>query len=212
MLRVLSMCLLCGFSAVPASAAAQATHPAVTELRAYQQATIDRDGDAAARRVTAATIDFYERCRRAALTMPEAELRAEPGLVRLTTLSLRMDHTAAQLRRMDGRGVLASMIDDGQVSGLDDVVVGDVHPGARATRIDLRRESGARMGTVTMRRERGEWRLDLVELMQAVNAMLDREVAGFPGGRDGAMMMALAAMHRGRRPPETDIWVPLESR
>lgn len=211
MLRLASVCALVVLASA-ASASAQ-THPAVTELRAYQQASIGRDGDAAARRVTAATIRFYDRCRRMALTMPEAALRAEPGLARLTTLSLRIDHTAAQLRRMDGRDVLASMIDDGQVSGLDGVVVGDVHPGAQVTRIAVRRESGAHLGTVTMRLEEGAWRLDLVALMAEANAMLDRPASrGALGGRDTALMLALALMHRGERPSNTDIWIPLERR
>jgi len=162
--------------------------------------------------VTRDTHAFYERCRRAALYMDEPALRRRPPMERFTALSLRITHTAAQLRRMRGRDVLADLIDRELVRGVDRIVIGDIEPRGDTARVEMRSERGRHLGPILVQREADGWRVDLLDVIQRTQAQLGRMASRF-GGDDGLdpILLALALAHPDRRPTD-DIWTPLAPR
>ena len=158
---------------------------ALSEIRSvfseFQQALEDQDGEAALETLTSSSIDKYEKLRTAALHASEASLREMELLEQAEILKLRHSFTADELNAMNGRDLLARLIDDGSLASelisrarlgeavfKEDRCLPKIYDGGSPTNIRLEFHS-----------EKDGWKLHLpsadVASKQAIRSMMDRD-------------------------------------
>lgn len=176
-------------------------------FEAYRRALVGRDGAAAVAAVTGGTVAFFDECRRAALTMPRAQLESRDVIFRYTVFELRSRPDAARLRTMSGRDVFVRAVAEGQVgANIATLQAGDVEvDGDRAT-IELRAPGGTM--PVTFRKEGSSWRLDIVELVRQSSAALGQMAARLSAGDENAGIFRLLQMTT-QRPTTEALWSPV---
>jgi len=195
---------------IPACAQAQPGDAAVrAAFEDYRGALDARDGSRAARRVTASTIDFYERCRRAALSMPRAELERQDFIFRYTTLSLRVELSAARLSAMTGQDVFERAVNEGQV-GSGAMQIQRVEVTGDEAEVRLGHRSGGPTAPLQMRRERGRWRVNIAQLVALTAPMMARMASSLGDGDENAGLTALLSMSLSQ-PVDDSVWEPLRA-
>lgn len=204
-------------SALPAAGHAQTApleSPAVdpiVEVRAafetYRRALVARDGVTAVEAVTAGTVAFFDECRRAALSMPRAQLESRDVIFRYTVFELRSRPDAARLRDMSGRDVFVRAVQEGQVgANIASFRVGAVEVSGDAATVELRASGGSM--PITLRREGSTWRLDIVELVRRSSVALGRMAANLASGDENAGIFRLLQMTT-QRPTTETLWSPV---
>lgn len=194
---------------VPSAAQAQSGDAAVrAAFEDYRGALEARDGSRAAGRVTASTVDFYERCRRAALTMPRAELEEQDFIFRYTTLSLRVELTAARLSAMTGQDVFERAVNEGQVgSGISRMQIQRVRVDGDEAELRLGHGSGP-SAPIQLRRESRRWRVDIAQLIALTAPVMARMASSMGDTDENAGLTALLGVTLGRSVDDT-VWEPL---
>lgn len=175
----------------------------------YRKAIDEKSGERAASFAATRTIEYFDAMRRAALSMPAAELRKQPMMDRLMALSMRARFDADVLRKLDGRGLFALGVDEGMVG--KDVL--SLEPGAAVVAGDTARiglvsrgeevppESGFRFD-----REQGSWRLDVMSIAPLATPALEQALASVDADPDVAMVKLLEKI--AGKPLGAAIWQP----
>lgn len=198
---VLAACLL-----LVAGCARDDTARVRATLDAYRDALATRDGEAAAALVDGATLAYYDRVRRLALTADASRLRGAPVGLLLQVLTLRLDAGERRLAGGDGATALALLVAQGRAGRVRQAPL-------QAVTVDGDRAQGVQRlaGGVELRwrfvRERGRWRVSLVEPLRRAEAMLERLMARVSLDNE---QFALRVLERrlGHRVPER-VWHPL---
>lgn len=167
-------------------------------LRGYLGTAQRADGPAAARMVTRGTRDFYARMRDLAVSAPEAVVREQPLMDRMTILMMRHRIPAAELRALEGDAVFAYTVSNGWVGGAGDIpepseIFGE---GDRAM---------ALVGALTLDfvREDGEWRWDMLPMLRMASEQMAPE-----GVSEDEFLMLVLRYSNGREPTPA-VWQPL---
>jgi hypothetical protein len=148
-------------------------------LARYVAALQARDGNAAVALVTAGSLAREERLRDLALAASAATVDALPPADRLAVLRLRHEFTAAELRPLSGADLVRIAVEEEWSSPKPLAVLtvtGAEEAGGTAV---LRAERAGEPVPVrlVLRREAGQWRLDLVELARGSDAALAETLA-----------------------------------
>jgi len=194
---------------LPTAAQAQSGDAAVrAAFEDYRGALEARDGPRAAGRVTASTLDFYERCRRAALNMPRAQLEREDFIFRYTTLSLRVELPAARLSAMTGRDVFERSVNEGQVgSNISRMQIQGVRVNGDEAEIRLGHGEGP-TAPMQLRREGRRWRVDIAQLIALTAPLMARMASSMGDTDENAGLTALLGATLGRSVDDS-VWEPL---
>lgn len=194
----------------PAAPSAAEDEAAVRQVfLGYRKAIDEKSGERAASFAATRTIEYFDAMRRAALSMPAAELRKQPTMDRLMALTMRARFDAAVLRKLDGRGLFALGVDEGMVGkdvlSLDPgavVVAGDTaRIGLVSRGQEVPPESGFRF-----ERERGHWRLDVMSIAPLATPALEQMLASVDADPDVAMVRLLEKI--AGKPLGAAIWEP----
>ena len=162
----------------------------------YVAALQARDGDAAAALVTAGSLAREERLRDLALSSPAATVDALPPADRLAVLRLRHEFTADELRPLSGADLVRIAVEEAWSSPKPLAVLtvtGTQEAGDTAV-LRVERAGEPVPVRLVLRREAGQWRLDLVELARGSDAAL-------------AEALALRAVRAGASEDEVIRWV-----
>ncbi|MGH9117796.1 MAG: hypothetical protein ACRD0A_07925 [Acidimicrobiales bacterium] len=165
---------------------------------AYQQAVVDGRGADAASRVTAGTIDHYERLRRLAVAATVDDLAAEPMVDRLAVVLLRTRFPLGDLEAATGATVLAGAVDVGMIGRqVGALVAGDVSVDPTGERVTVSAVDGAgRLLDVDLAREGSGWKVDLTALLAAADTGL-RQLAVAQGVAENDLILAMVAATTG---------------
>ena len=148
-------------------------------FEAYRRALMDEDGDAAADRVTAETLEDFQQYRDWALTAREGGVRALSLSERMQVLLLRHRIQPEALERMDGRAAFVHAVDHGWV-GKSGVVRIELHDitlrGARAMAV-VGVDGTPSSERMHFRKQGGRWRVHLGPVMEAADRVLEQLAA-----------------------------------
>lgn len=189
-------------------AGASADAAAVTAaFKSYQSALLHKDGRAGAQVLARPTVEYFQRMRDLALAGKAPEVKKLTIGDKLTILRLRLEFSAAQLKPLDGRGVLEYSVSHGWVGEeVGRIGVGAVEiSGDRAT-IAALADGKPTSERFILLREGGAWRLDLVPLFAGANAYFKKARAE-SGMAEDAFVMTIVEQMAGRPVPGT-IWNP----
>jgi len=176
-------------------------------FRAYKEALQQRDGTAAVPLVSGASIGFYARCRDLALTASEEEVRELGFSERFTVLSFRHRSDAEELRAMSPTEVFAYVIDHGWTADIEDVRIAEVDVNGERAVAQLADAWNDEPGLPYVR-EDGEWRLDLVRLIELTDDQMDALAESSGTDQDDQILSTLELLTG--TAPTADIWEPLE--
>lgn len=173
--------LLTACTATPSSPSA-ATTPTADQTPAvkaaydnYRKAALDKNGDAAAAVVAKPVLDFYVDAAKKALTATDTDLAGTPATTRIVVYTLRAEFEPDVLRAASGRELVKFAIDQGLIS---EQSVTNFELGAVTVTGDSAQGEAIRRGQQTplkyaFTRENGEWKLDLMPLLDMGNGALE---------------------------------------
>jgi hypothetical protein len=191
-----------GSAMASSSAAEGAARPSATTDEAavrqvfldYRKAIDAKRGHDAASVAATRTIDYFETMRRAALSMPAAELRKRPTMDRLMALTIRARFEPAVLRKLDGRGLFALGVDEGMVGkDVQSLDPGPVELDGDTARIGLvtRGDSVPPQSGFRFDREKGAWKIDVMSITPLATPVLEQALARIDPDPDVAMVALL---------------------
>jgi hypothetical protein len=203
------------FLLLPLPALGQGNPAAVEQsFEAYKQALIDGDGAAASALTASDTHAYLKQTLERALTMPAADLQAQPLLDQISVLMLRHNMKPDQLREMKDSDPVAYAVDQhafdmNEVQKLQAAEFTVTGSQAEAPISNLK---GSPIPvSVHFKEEAGTWRFDLLSSIAPYRAFFDSQ-AGFLAklnGQNGnnAVVPLLIHLITGRA-PAADIWDP----
>ncbi len=204
LIRVAAVLVL-GFSPVPAVEDEERVENA---FYAYKVAIMNDRGAEAVDLLSRSTVDYYGRMRDLALYATRAELEKESTINLMQALVLRLRVPTDELRRMNGRSVLEHALDRGWVgkNSVAAVDVKDIRVSGETAVIEI--ASDRESGTARMRfvKEQGDWKLDLMLVMQAAGATFEALARQQGLSREEFMLIVLSGMS-GEAATEA-IWEP----
>ncbi|MGF1631150.1 MAG: hypothetical protein ACFCUT_16880 [Kiloniellaceae bacterium] len=176
---------------------------------AYKEALLAHRGNAAAELVTEESWEYYRDLADEALTANRARLEGADFTDRVTILMFRLGLTREQLRRLSGRELVAKSIDEGWFSEeltarlrlTDYRISGDT---ARAFALDQVGKPST--SSLSFQRERGAWRLDLLQAINDSRKVMTLAIA-ISGMTEEELLFATLEEGTGRR-PGPEIWNP----
>ena len=148
-------------------------------FESYRRALIEEDGEAAANRVSANTLEAYQGFRDLALSGSRSALEALPMVHRMQVLLFRHRIAPDALEAMTGRAAFAHAVDEAWVGsgGIDRLEVH--HVSVRGDEAVANVGVGPRPSPDLFRfqREDGEWRLDLMPSLRSAEGALQQMAA-----------------------------------
>jgi hypothetical protein len=150
-----------------------------TAYRRYVSALAARDGAAAAKMVTAGSLEREERLRDLALTAPADIVAALPPADRLAVLRLRHEFTAEELAPLDGADLIRIAVEEAWASpkALSVLAVAAVEEEGDVAMLRVERGGEPVPVRLILRREQGRWKLDLGELARGSDAALAETIS-----------------------------------
>ena len=158
----------------PAVSTVADNDPVKQSFDKFRQALMNSDGRAAGQNVTRSTLDFYNKCRQAALTAYPQDLEKLMQAEVILIMQLRYLLEAAKMRAMDGLGVFSWGVESGLIDkdSLSDIELMSVdYNGAKAT-AEIG-NAGGPGGGLNFYREDGVWKLDLMRLLTGLEPEFD---------------------------------------
>lgn len=179
-----------------------------SDMAAYSRALNRRDGAEAARWITRGSLDNYARLARLAVHATEAELRAGRPADLVMVLLLRHMAPPEMLRTLSGDSVLAFLARRQLAPRPSGTTIGKPAWGDATVRVI--RASGT---DYYYRREDGRWKWDMMPLMEAGHARLEKELLEIAQS-DTPMTAEEYIFHMlhilSERPLPPTIWQPLQ--
>jgi hypothetical protein len=177
----------------------------------YREAIGKPDGERAASLAAASTLDYFEFTRRAALSMPEPELRKRGLMDRLQILTIRARIPAATLRAVDGRGLFAVAVQEGMTGSMAKTLEpGEVELDGSSARLGIRTDeetlppgSGFRLA-----READGWKLDVISVAALAEPEFEQMLRDLDPDLDVALLRVLSKV--AKKPIDRSIFRPLE--
>lgn len=178
----------------------------------YKSAILNKQGDKAANLVSESTLAYFEQVRTAALDAREPDLKKLPIVKQLMVLTLRMSASAADVEKMDAKGLFAFSVKEGLI-GSD---VRSIEP----DRV-LIRGNEARLGVITgdqtiapelgyrVARERGSWKVDVMSVVGVDEQPLQKALENVDPDQDLALMKVVEKSVR--KPVGRAVWEPLRN-
>lgn len=151
-----------------ASPSADETESVRLAFARYKDAVLAADGAAAAAALADTTASFYDKARNDALTATQPELAALPPVERLTVLIMRGSLTPEVLRSSSPEELLVAAVDAGLIGeeSVKNLEIGEVTvSGETATAPAVVRGRSSPVDFAFVR-EQGEWRFDLLPLLE----------------------------------------------
>ena len=179
---------------------------------AYKEAMVAKNGERAASLVDGHTADYYASLAKLAMTASRAELSPRRIVDKLLILQLRQFFSAEQLSEMSGRQLLARMVSSGWLgSALHAVRLGAISIDGDVAHAKPKVRSTELTSSVTFRKFRGEWKIDLTTLVAFADSAYQPMLASLSADEDEAILkfMALTAELRGASKPDERLWEPL---
>lgn len=148
----------------------------------YRRALIEEDGEAAAARVSAGTLEAYQRFRDLALTGDRDALEELSMVHRMQVLLFRHRIDADALEAMDGRAAFAHAVDQAWVGagGIERLEVHHVSVRGDQATANVGVGPAPSPDLFRFRREDGDWRFDLMPTLGAAEGAL-RQMAAARG-------------------------------
>ncbi len=179
--------------------------------KAYNAAFIARDGAAAVKAVTKASLDAYEPLLKLALDGKEADIKSLAPGYKYEILKMRHHSTRAQLSKLDGAGYLSLATssgwgdsDGGSAEDIGQLENMDIHDDWAVGYIVLTRKLKV---PVYLLKEEGVWKVDEARAMNAVTPLFE-EAARFNDMTVDEFILALIEDASGTTPSEY-IWRPM---
>jgi hypothetical protein len=207
-MRVLVAAAVAFSIAAPARAIAGDDVGAVkAAFKSYQSALLEKNGARCVAVVDRGTVDYYQRMHDLAVGGKADDVKKLAILDKLMVLRMRHQIPLADLKRMDGRAMLAHGVTQGWVGSN----VAKVEPGAveitgdRASLVFVvdGKPTPVKIG---LRREGGAWRIDLLSLFQLSGGAF-RERQKKSGQSEDDFVVSLVEQLVGKPVPPT-IWNP----
>ena len=177
----------------------------------YKSAVLSQKGEAAVGFVTKGTVEEFQNYVNWALDADRKTLESLSLANRLQVVLIRHRVPAAELTKMDGKSCFVYAVDRDWIGKN-----GVIHLGLG--KVDISNERATAEATVggektplrmQFRKEGGQWRLDLKQLMQVANAGLVA-MAKKEGITENELILVMAESVSGRKVPET-IWDPVRA-
>jgi len=204
---------------VQSGEAATVEEAAAAAFAKFNEALVSRDGAVAARYVDARTEEFYERVRRAALTMPKRQLLKQPLFFQAEVLATRARFGKSELERSEGRDVFTKLAAAGAAGAPN------VFESLTLAKIQATKSGGSatayvslagRPDTVPLRvfTEGGGWKIDLTRLLEAQTLELQKKIGVKPHARNASVQSAiekelLPLIAKRSAQPVSELWTPL---
>jgi hypothetical protein len=203
------------FLLLPLPALGQGNPAAVEQsFEAYKQALIDGDGAAASALTASDTHAYLKQTLERALTMPAADLQAQPLLDQISVLMLRHHMKPDQLREMKDSDPVAYAVDQHafDMNEVQKLQAAEFTVTGSQAQAPISNLTGSPIPvSVHFKEEAGTWRFDLLSSIAPYRAFFDSQ-AGFLAklnGQNGnnAVVPLLIHLITGRA-PDPNIWNP----
>jgi hypothetical protein len=203
------------FLLLPLPALGQGNPAAVEQsFEAYKQALIDGDGAAASALTASDTHAYLKQTLERALTMPAADLQAQPLLDQISVLMLRHNMKPDQLREMKDSDPVAYAVDQHafDMNVVQKLLAAEFTVTGSQAEAPISNLKGSPIPvSVHFKEEAGTWRFDLLSSIAPYRAFFDSQ-AGFLAklnGQNGnnAVVPLLIHLITGRA-PDPNIWNP----
>jgi hypothetical protein len=181
-----------------------------TVYRQYCEAVVRRDGTQAVALVSAGTRRRYQEFAEAAMTADEQSLAALPLTARLQVLLLRQRMDAGSLAAVQGRGLLAHIIEQGwlESAGFMDTQLARAAADGDRAQAQLHRGGQPTRERAYFLREDGAWRINLLPNLTSADRKIEAAVET-SGLNEKAYLESLVAQAT-KQPLRGDLWQPMK--
>jgi hypothetical protein len=183
---------------------------------AYRDAVLNGHVTEAAELGSSETTRYYANILRLVFEASGSETRALDPMDRIMVLMLRHQVSVENLRKMDGRGLIAYLVAGGVIgknSIVSNVISNDIGEiavsGNHATGVHVANQQ-ATIQKWRFTKEQGRWKFDITSIKPAVNTAF-REMAKKSGSTENEFIKTLLLPSVSGKVPPDDNWLPLES-
>ncbi|MCB0322400.1 MAG: hypothetical protein KDD69_02470 [Bdellovibrionales bacterium] len=195
------------FADTPAEAADEAL--VRNTFREYKSAILQARGETAVRQVSSHTIDYYQQMKDLALKGTPAHVHGLKLMDRLMVLSLRHRMTLQQLQDLSAPELFSFAVDQGWIGkeSVERLEIGAISINGDAAKGEYIFDGKAAPLHFSFYREQGEWRFDLLPVLNTGNAALE-EALKREGTDENEFILSAMESVTGKKPAPT-IWDPL---
>lgn len=170
-----------GSSTAKTKPTAQSERAAVrSAFDSYRSAALAKNGSTAADLLNKTSLDYYDGCRRDALTLPEKELGiiGSPSKL-LTVLAMRAEFDAGTLKSLTAEALVANAVSKGMVGaeGLRRTALGEVLVDGDVASAPALADGKPAGFQFLFSKEQDRWKLDITALNRTADPVLSREAS-----------------------------------
>ncbi len=173
----------------------------------YSVALKNLNGKKAASLVDSATIAFYDNIRMLAVYATQEELTTYSMLDKLTILSIRVNMSANDLKKMEGKAFFASIIDKGLITNIFSDYLSTIQVNGNTANGYLEVIEDRETPHFVFNKENGQWKINLVSHLPIVNMLLVSMQGGSGKNENDFILNALKQPNGDKA--DNSVWEPL---